>query len=138
MTYNTTTKVVTNVIPTALELGAQEAGLQVPFDSVTDGITAQHTSPSQTTAVLLTTRYNRIATVTTADDAVRLPPAIAGLTITVSNASANAAGVYPSSAAQGGVTGGDNINALSANAYYAQATGKITYVCYTTGTWQTA
>lgn len=126
------------IIPSAASVGPMETEQQSTLQTTTDTITAQHTSPSQTTAILLTTKLNRVTTVTTANDAVRLPPAIAGLVIGVSNAAVNNLGVYPSSATQGGVSGGDAINALSQNAVFAQATGFTTYRCFTTGTWQTA
>lgn len=109
------------------------------FDSVTDALTAT-ASGTQITALLLTTRQNRITTVASAGDAVRLPPAIAGMSISVRNAaSANAMNVFPASAAQGGVTGGDAINALSQNTAFSQtvAANTVTYRCYTTGTWIT-
>lgn len=108
-------------------------------DSVSDGLTAT-ASGTQTTALLLVSKLNRITTVASAGDAVRLPPAIAGISITVRNAATtNAMNVYPSSAAQGGVTGGDAINALGANAAYSQtvAANTVTFRCYTTGIWST-
>ena len=107
------------------------------LDVTADALTAV-ASGTQTTALLLSAILNRITTVVTGGDAVRLPPSLAGMKITISNAAANAVNVFPSSAAQGGVTGGDSINALSQNTAYSQATGRTTFYCYTTGVWQTA
>jgi hypothetical protein len=135
-TFNQT---ITSILPGNIDSpGPTQNSNAAMIDSATDGITAQHTSPSQSTAILLTSKINRVTTVTTANDAVRLPPSIVGLSITVSNAAVNNLGVYPSSATQGGVTGGDAINALAQNAVFAQATGVTVYRCYTLGTWQTA
>ena len=89
MAFPTTIRQVTTTLPSVLDVGPQESALQVVLDTVTDGITAQHTSPSQSTAVLLTTVNSRVTTVTTANDAVRLPPAIAGLKMVISNAATN-------------------------------------------------
>jgi hypothetical protein len=107
------------------------------FEMPADTLTAV-ASGTQTTALLFTAVQNRVTVVASAGDAVRLPPALAGLAITVSNAASNAMNVFPSSAAQGGVTGGDAINALSQNTAYSQATGRQTFRCFTTGTWETA
>jgi len=116
-----------NVLPSAFAPG--QSVTAVPYDSVTDGITA-HSGGGQANAVPLTSLLNRVTTVAVANDSVLLPKAVAGLKVRVSNAAANNLGVYPST--------GDAINALSANAMYAQATGRVDFICYTTGTWQTA
>ena len=129
----------TTVLPSALELGAQDNGLTASLDSVTDGITATG-SGNQSSALLIVSKMNRITTVTGAGDAVRLPPAIAGLSIIVRNAATtNAANVYPSSATQGGVSGGDQINAGGQNNAYSLtvAANTIIFRCFTTGTWFT-
>lgn len=107
-------------------------------DTSTDTITAT-ASGTITTAVLLTTLINRVTVVASANDAVRLPPALQGMKVIVSNAASNNLGVFPSNVAQGSqVSGGDAINGLSQLALYAQATGRQTFICFTTGTWQTA
>jgi hypothetical protein len=126
-----------NVLPSSVGVSPTQSVDNVPLDSSTDTITAT-ASGTQTTAVLLTTKVNRITVVASGSDAVRLPPALAGVSIVVSNAATNSAAVFPSSATQGGVTGGDAINALSQNSAYTLATGRQTFICFTTGTWETA
>jgi hypothetical protein len=104
--------------------------------SSTDSITA-FAGGGQTNAVLLGSMQNRVTTVGTAADSVRLPPAKRGMEITVINAAAsNSMNVFPSSQAQGGVSGGDSINALAQNAAFAVAAGKVaTFYCCTDGIW---
>ena len=129
-----------NVIPSAVTVAPEESVISVPLDSVSDGLTATPTG-SQTSSLLLVSKMNRITTVASAGDGVRLPPAIAGLSINVRNAaSANTANVFPSSAAQGGASGGDQINALGQNTAFSLTVGAntTTFRCYTTGTWFTA
>lgn len=96
--------------------------------SYVNGITA-FAGGGQGSAVLLTAMMNRVTTVGTAADSVKLPPAVAGLQIMAANAAAsNSMNVFPSS--------GDAINALGANAAYAQAAGKAaTFYCVNAGTW---
>lgn len=108
-----------------------------------DAITATP-SGTQTTSLLITGSNARIATVASAGDGVRLPPAIAGMEITlVNDAAANAANVFPASAANGGVSGGDKINTGAQNAAFSLAAvngagaGPTLFICYTTGTWRT-
>jgi hypothetical protein len=109
----------------------------VTLDTVSAGLTATP-SGTQATSLLLTSKANSVTTVATAADGVRLPPALPGMAIKVRNGATNSMDVWPSSAAQGGVTGGDSINALSANAAYAQVTGTVTFTCYVIGVWETA
>lgn len=111
------------------------------YASAQDNITATP-SPNNTQAgaLLLVNQQNRITTVATAGDSLRLPPAIAGACVVVVNdAAANAANLWPSSAAQGGVAGGDKINALAANAAYSLtvASGVTIFYCFSNGTWRT-
>jgi hypothetical protein len=106
-----------------------------PVEATSDGLTA-HAGGGQANGLLLTSQNNRVSTVATTADSVVLPPAIAGLTVTVMNSGANSMNVYPASAAQGGVVGGDAINALGANAAYSVAAAKqVQFTCYTTGVW---
>lgn len=82
----------------------------------------------------------RVTVVATIADSITLPPAIRGMEITVANDAVNSMNVFPSSAAQGGVTGGDTINSLAANAAFAQAGGSaapIIFICFTNGFWRT-
>lgn len=109
------------------------------YASSLDNITATP-SGTQATSLLLVNQQNRITTVGTAADGVRLPPAIAGASVVVTNdAAANAANVWPSSQAQGGVTGGDKINALTANTAFSLtvAAGPTIFYCFSAGVWRT-
>lgn len=130
------TSFVRNVLATSVTSPIQQVNSAI-LESSSDTLTATP-SGTQTTALLLVSIQNRVTVVATSGDAVSLPPALAGAQITISNANANALNVFPSSATQGGVTGGDSINALSANTAYSQVTGRVTFCCYTTGVWQTA
>lgn len=106
------------------------AGAIADLSSTTNGITAFATG-GQANAVLLTSTYNRVTTVGTAADSVKLPAALAGSRVVVFNkAAANSLNVFPST--------GDNINALAANAAYALAATKgAEFVCMVNGTWDT-
>jgi hypothetical protein len=109
------------------------------YCSSLDNITATP-SGTQANSLLLLNQQNRITTVATAADGVRLPPAIAGAAVVVVNdATTNAASVWPSSAAQGGATGGDKINALAPNAAFSLtvALGVTIFYCFSNGTWRT-
>lgn len=108
------------------------------YESATNAITAT-ASGTQTTSVLLTTSINRVTTITTGGDSVLLPPSVPGLSIKVINATASTSmNVYPASATQGGVTGGDSINALSQNTAYAIAGTKVvSFSCAVAGIWNT-
>ncbi len=99
-------------------------------DSTANAITAR-AGGGQSTAVLLTASYNRVTTVATAADSVKLPAAKAGSRVFVFNkAAANSLNVFPST--------GDAINALSANAAYALAVTKgAEFLCMVDGTWDT-
>lgn len=131
------TRVVTSVIPSASAVGRMNTENIVYLDTVADGLTAV-ASGTQVNSLLLTAKASKVTTVATNNDGVRLPPALPGATMTVRNNTAQTLGVFPSSAAQGGVSGGDAINALSQNALFSQpATGTVTYRCYTLGTWTT-
>lgn len=114
--------------------------------SVTDTITA-FAGGGQTSAVQLDSAYNRVTTVASANDSVKLPSCVngatntgtgtaalpsgntVGVTIWVTNAAAsNSMNLYPAT--------GDAINALSANSAYAMAANKTSaFVCGTAGIW---
>jgi hypothetical protein len=95
--------------------------------SVQNGITA-FAGGGQANARLLTRTINRVTTVATIADSVKLPPATAGMRVVVINAGANSMNVFPST---GGI-----INALSANAAFAMAANKTAeFVCALAGTW---
>lgn len=94
-----------------------------------NGITAR-AGGGQANATLLTAAINRVTTVATAGDSVKLPRAVPGARFTVINRSASSMNVFPSA---GGV-----INALSADAAYAVAAAKtVEFVCALAGTWDT-
>ena len=98
--------------------------------SVVDNITAK-AGGGQATAILLTAAMNRVTTVGSSADSVRLPPSVVGLDVVVINAAAsNSMNVYPAT--------GEAINALSANTAFAVAANKVcTFYCCTAGTWHT-
>ena len=83
----------------------------------------------QSSALALTHAINRVTTVATAADSVKLPTSAAGLTCVVINAAAsNALDCYPVS--------GDAINALSANAALSIAANTtVIFFCAVAGTW---
>jgi hypothetical protein len=105
--------------------------------SITDSITA-FAGGGQTSAVLLNSGINRVTTVASANDSVKLPPCRDGVgaagppgapsktlgmvIFAVNAAAANSMNVYP--------TSGGSINALSADAAYAVAANKtVGFVC---------
>lgn len=83
----------------------------------------------QASATALTKQINRVTTVASAADSVKLPAAKAGAEVWVINAAAaNAMTVYPQT--------GEVINALSANTGLSVAANKtIAFVCAVDGTW---
>jgi hypothetical protein len=107
---------------------AASAGLTVVTH--TNAITASATQ-TQSGATALTTNMNRITVVTTEGDAVKLPAAIAGMSVKVINANVtNGIGIFPAS--------GDAINAIAADGVYAlAATLSVYFDCAVTGTWNT-
>jgi hypothetical protein len=120
-----------------LATGFAASGLQTL--STAGAITA-HAGGGQASAFPLTSMQNNVATVVTAGDSVLLPPAVVGLQIVVQNSGGASMNVFPSSQAQGGVSGGDKINALAQNAAFAIASGSTTptvFYCFATGIWNT-
>jgi len=111
------------------------------YASALDNLTASP-SPNNTQAgaQVLMNQQNRITTVAAAGDSFRLPPAQPGAAMVVVNdAATNAANIWPSSQAQGGVTGGDKINALAQNGAFSLtvALGVTVFYCFSAGTWRT-
>ncbi len=96
--------------------------------STTNALTA-HAGGGQGSALALTAYINRVTTVGTAADSVKLPSAKAGASVVVINAAAaNAMNVFP--------TSGDAINALAADAALSVAANKtVLFVCAVDGTW---
>ncbi len=96
-------------------------------DRAASGITA-YAGGGQANAPLLIAQYNRVETVATIADSVKLPPATVGLKVVVINNAANSTNVFPSS--------GDIINALAADTALACAGGKATtFYCCKAGYW---
>lgn len=106
------------------------SGVIADMSSVQNAITA-YAGGGQANAVQLSATFNRVTTVATAADSVKLPQAIAGSRVTVFNkAAANSLNIFPST--------GDKIDALSANAAYALAATKgVQFTCMVNGTWDT-
>jgi hypothetical protein len=95
--------------------------------SVTTGIAAAGTAQGNATA--LTTEINMISTVSSGQG-VRLPTAVAGMVIIITNLSANSLLVYPH-------TGGD-INGAAANVAYTQTAGStLQFMTPNTTDWYT-
>lgn len=108
-----------------------------------DNVTA-HAGGGQANGVPITGPMIRVTVVATAADSITLPPAVRGMQVEVLNdAALNAMNVFPASQAQGGVTGGDSINALAANtalsvaAQNGSGTGPTIFYCFTNGFWRT-
>lgn len=92
-----------------------------------DNLTA-HAGGGQASALALTAQLNRIATVTTAADSVKLPASVLGLTVVVINDGANAAQVFGAST--------DTINNVATATGVSQAAGVTTaYHCPVAGKW---
>lgn len=107
--------------------------------SVTNGITA-FAGGGNTSAVLLTSAYNRVTTVGTTADSVKLPPCVAGavgngltntigVLVWVANQSGTSLTVYPSA--------GDTINALTVTTGGLPVAGNKSgvFVCGVAGFW---
>jgi hypothetical protein len=96
------------------------------------GMTAS-TTQTQAGALQLDpgTDIHRVTTVGSAADAVKLPKAVNGRLVIVTNAAAaNSMGVFPAPT--------DKVNALAADAVYALAANKTAlFVCAVDGTWNT-
>jgi hypothetical protein len=99
-------------------------------NSAVSGLTA-FAGGGQGSAVLLARTINRVTTVGTAADSVKLPPAKAGMTVIVINAAAaNAMNLFPAT--------GEVINALAANTAISVVANKtMMCVCAVAGVWNT-
>jgi hypothetical protein len=95
--------------------------------SVASGISAAGTVQANATA--LTKEFNQVTTVASGAG-VRLPTAVAGMAITITNTSANSLLVYPATSA--------TINSLALNAGFTQASGAtLQFVAMTGSQWYT-
>lgn len=97
------------------------------YESATDGITAK-AGGGQTSAVQLLSEINRIGTVATAADSVKLPQSAPGLSIIVVNKGANACQVFG--------LGADKIDDQTATVGVSQMPGSmVIYTCSKIGNW---
>lgn len=97
-------------------------------ESATNGITANATQ-TQAAATVMTAEVNRVTTVATAGNGVKLPASAAGLTVTVINSGANAMQVYG--------LGSDTINGAAAATGVSQAANSVViYTSAVAGLWQ--
>lgn len=112
------------------QIGSTNAPLTLgglPRQSTTDSITA-HAGGGQANATALTTTINRVATVATAADSVKLPTSAAGMVVTVINSGANACQVFGNNTA--------TINGVASGTGVSLASGKTAvYSCVTAGAW---
>lgn len=98
------------------------------LESVADGLTA-HAGGGQASALLLTAATNRVTTVATAADSVKLPVSAPGSSINLINDGANALQVFGS--------GTDTIDAIATGTGVAlTAAHRATFYCLTAGAWQ--
>lgn len=108
-----------------LATGFGGPGLQT--SSFTNNITAL-AGGAQVGATLLTTMLNRLVTVVTIGDSIRMMTAVPGLVIQIANSSANSANLFPAV--------GDQINSLGVNVAFAVAGGKnVTLFCVAPNLW---
>jgi hypothetical protein len=98
--------------------------------SYTNSITA-FAGGGQASAVALTTMLNRIATVATAGDSVRLPTSAPGLVVYIDNRGANPCQVFGA--------GTDTINGIATATGVPQGVNTVfAYVCSVAGNWETS
>lgn len=90
-----------------------------------DGITA-HAGGGQANAFQLVAVVNRVTTVATDGDSVKLPPAIAGSSVVVDNDGANSLAVWPS--------GTDQLEDVT-TAVVQYSGSQFTYICTAAGKW---
>lgn len=99
------------------------------FDSFADNITA-NAGGGQANATLLTKQTNRITTVATRGDSIKLPVSTAGAIVYVANTGANPMAVFPNT--------GEVINELAANASVLLPASSVNFFyCATAGKWDT-
>jgi hypothetical protein len=99
------------------------------FESAANAITA-FAGGGQASATQLAAEVNRITTVATAGDSVKLPASVAGLTILLINQGANPAQVFG--------LGADTIDGqLAATGVSQMQNSVVLYICAVAGVWQT-
>lgn len=105
------------------------SGVLAARDSVTNSITA-YAGGGQANATVLVSSINRVTTVASAADSVKLPAATVGARVDVINATAtNSMNVYPAS--------GDTMNATLNGAFGVAAVKSASFMCAVAGTWNT-
>lgn len=115
------------VLPGAASIAPGESDNIVLLMSAADGLVA-HAGGGQALATPITTCIARFATVATLNDSSLLPPAVAGLELTVINSGAASMNVFPS--------GTDTINGAAPSAAYALAAAKQAFFsCPANGKW---
>lgn len=93
-----------------------------------NGIVAAAGGGQADAVVLKDQAFNRVTTVATAADSVKLPAGVNGKFLWVVNSGANSMDVFPST--------GETINALAADAAYAMAAGtRAMFFCPVNGAW---
>jgi hypothetical protein len=100
-----------------------------PFQiqSTTTAITA-NPGGGQANAVPIVAAINRVTVCATAGDSVKLPAAVAGISLYIANAGAASLNVFPNT--------GDATNALGANAAFAVVNGKnAEFIATANGQW---
>ncbi len=108
------------------DYGTQPALTNNPF-AVATGLTAK-AGGGQAGATALTGNVNRIAVCATIGDSAILPPAIVGRRVSVYNAGAASANIFPQT--------GESINSGAADAAFAVAATKAAiFECVATGVW---
>lgn len=107
----------------------------------TVGIVA-HAGGNAAAGAQLSEGWNRVDTVASGGDSLRLPPAIAGAICGLWNNTGTSMQVFGQQANQGGLTAGDTIVPSNSNTPAAVATGvaqtttqKAIYVCFVNGVW---
>lgn len=109
-----------------------ESDITSTFKDMTSALSGIVAFPTggQVGATLLAHSINRVTTVATLGDSVRLPAALPGMSLVVTNRGAASMNVFPAT--------GDTINALAANAALAVAVGTtVNFTCAQAGAWDT-
>jgi hypothetical protein len=118
----------TNAVPTAAPGAFSNLSITGLFnESALDGITA-FAGGGQASATLLTKEINRIGTVATSGDSVKLPASAPGLTIVIINHGANPMQIFG--------LGTDTVNDVAAATGVSQMQNSVVfYTCTTAGNW---
>lgn len=100
------------------------------MQSAQDNVTA-HAGGGQSSAFQVTSQVNRVTTVATAGDSIKLPASINGLVVLLDNRGANSCQVFGS--------GTDTINGIATAVGVSQGANSIVqYVCTSAGKWETS